>query len=315
MRNRIVHWGTDKNDEKVLIAMELKPAENKVLTWVFPDRLVTDDFQNKMFREWRNDQEVDFPEGVEAVERSLTIADSLLPEDLKTDKPEVISRVQTEWHFTVLSYKLNEAYTNEINEIKEKIAKLESYEASYWDQLKGFWEKVQDQIRDKNLSFEQGTSIKQQINNLFAQLKNLKNSKEEAIKKQSTELFASFSEMLKSIEEKANGGARYNVIFEELKSLQQKFKNAKFTNEDRNQYWEQINAAFSAVKERTFGTQDGSSPTDRLGKRLAGLVASIQKMENSLKYDQEELDFQSKKIASTDGQLEAQIRQAKMVMI
>src|SRR5690606_17187300 len=60
---------------------------------------------------------------------------------------------------------------------------------------------------------------------------------------------------------------------------------------------------------------DDKSPVDRIKRRYEGLLSAMGKMKRSIERDEEELDFQNQRIATTDGQLEAQIRQAKIVMI
>jgi peptidoglycan hydrolase CwlO-like protein len=71
------------------------------------------------------------------------------------------------------------------------------------------------------------------------------------------------------------------------------------------------------IKERRFGNNaiNDTSAVDRMERRYEGLIGAIEKMQQSIERDKDDLQFQKKKIAATDGQLEAQIRQAKINMI
>ncbi|MCB0545572.1 MAG: hypothetical protein KDC70_18745, partial [Saprospiraceae bacterium] len=135
MKNKVVIWGTNANEEKVLIALELKADANKVMLYTFPEALADDEFVNKMMNEWREGKEVEFPEGYTAFERELSVTESLLPDDLKVDRSDIIQRAQTEWHFAVLSAKLHAAYQQELAEFKEKIEALSTYDNKIWDSL------------------------------------------------------------------------------------------------------------------------------------------------------------------------------------
>lgn len=317
MKPRLVLWGNDAQNERVLIALELRPEDNKVNIYTFPENVVTEEFHQKMMDEWRDGTPLDFPEGYTESERELTVSDDLLPEELKVERTDVVQRAQTEWHFMVLSTKLNDAYHSELDELKDRVEKLESYDSNVWDELKGFWDKVQTQVRDRNLLREHSDNLRDSINGLFAQMKELRAKLDAQFDKVSEENHERFMETLGNIEKKISDGLRLAPIFDELKDIQRKFRDSKLSREHRSEVWERLDAAFKTVKEKRFGPESGEdrSPVDRLQRRYDGLLAAIEKMERSIKRDRDDLDFQSRKIERTDGQLEAQIRQAKIKMI
>ncbi len=317
MKTKLVLWGTKDENDKVLIALRLRPLENKVDIWHFPEQIVTEDFGKQMMNEWRNDQDVPFPEGYTQLERELTVSEGLLPDNLRVERGDLIQRAQTEWHFVVLSAKLNQAYQSELNELKEKIDQLKAYDSEIWDSLKGFWSKVQTQVRDRNLFREHANSLRDNTNALFARLKELRANLDEEFQRKSKEHLDFFAEKLDDIENRIKEGMNLTVIFDELKKLQRRFRDSKFTREHRSKIWEQLDGTFKKVKEKRFGSNayNESSPGERLKRRYDGLINAIQKMEKSIQRDRDELEFQDRRIANSDGQLEMQIRQAKIKMI
>ncbi len=316
MKPRLVLWGTDAQDARVLIALELRPKDNKVNVYTFPEHVVTEEFNQKMMDEWRDGALLDFPEGYLITERELTVSDSLLPDDLKVERADVVHRAQSEWHFMVLSSKLNESYNAELMDLKERIEKLESYENSLWDELKGFWDKVQAQVRDRNLFREHANNLRDATNALFAKMKEMRNKLDEEFDKISKKNLDAFLEKISNIEKKITEGFRLQPLFDELKELQRTFRDSKLSREHRAIVWEKLDNTFKAVKEKRFpGSSDDKSPVDRIQRRYEGLLSAIEKMERSIKRDRDDLDFQNRKIETTDGQLEAQIRQAKIKMI
>lgn len=320
MKNRIVLWGTNDQDERVLIAMELKPHDNKVEILTFPETIATEEFSRQMMDEWRDGKPFELPEGYHKVDRELTVAESILPENLKVERTDVINRAQTEWHFTVLSVKLHETYKSELQELKEQVDKLNQFESQTWDNLKTFWDKVQNQVRDRNLFREQADSLRDAANELFTKLKELRVRVDSDFKVKSKENFDRLHQMIDDVESRAAKGLRIQPLFDELRKMQQEFKELEFTREDRNKLWNKIDEAFKNIKSKRGGNNNNNNnsddnPTERLRRRYEGLIGAIEKMRDSIRRDRVELDFQSKKIASTDGQLEAQIRQAKIKMV
>ncbi len=317
MKTKLVLWGNNANDEKILIAMQLKPDNNMVDIWTFPEKVANDEFAKKMLNEWRNDAVVEFPAENTHIERELTIAESLLPDDIKTDRTDIIQRAQTEWHFIVLSSKLNEVYQTELGEIKERVDKLTTFDGEVWNELKGFWDKVLEQVRDRNLFREHINNLRDGTNSLFERLKALRSTLDEEFKAKSKDQYDTFQNNLAGIEKRIADGINLSNIFEELKDLQRKFKNTKMTRDHKSKIWEKLDSTFKVVKEKRFGPSANreSSPVDRINRRYDGLLNAIEKMKKSIGRDQDDLVFENRKIASTDGQLEAQIRQAKIKMI
>lgn len=317
MKTKLVLWGTNEKEEKVLIALELRPSDTKVNVYTFPESLATEEFGKKMFDEWRNGQAVLFPEGYQTMERELSLTEPLLPDTLKVERGDVIQRAQTEWQFVVLSEKLNQVYKAELAELKEKIEQLTDYDSKTWEALKAFWSKVQGQVRDRNLFRDHANSLRENTNELFSKMKEMRAALNKEFEGMSQTHFETFKTKLGDLEEKVTKGMNLSNIFNELKNVQKEFRDTKFTKEHRAKVWNKLDGLFKVVKEKKYGPEaaSGNSPSDRLNKRYDGLMSAIGRMEHSITRDRNDLKYEDRKIANSDGQLEAQIRQAKIKMI
>ena len=316
MRRKLVLWGANEKDEKLLVALELLEKENVVHIYTFPENIATEDFYKTMSEKWKDDVDVEFPEGFTKIERKLSVSDSLLPDDIKVDRTDLINRAQAEWHFVVLSSKLYNLYKSELEELKDKVEKLSQYDNTLWEELRGFWNKVQNQMNEKNMFREHGASLREKTNHLFDKLKDLKKVLDKEFENTSKQYLESFNQQLKEVEEKIDKGLGLNPLFDDLKKLQEKIKEFRFTKEDRNALWQMIDDTFKKLKERrgASGNQSDNN-AGRLEARYNGLLAAIIKMQRSVDLDQKDLDFQQKRVADSDGQLESQLRQAKIRMI
>ncbi len=319
MKTKLVLWGTNAQEDRVLIAMQLRAADNKVDIWTFPEAIASPEFAQQMLNDWRNDAtEITFPDGAAHIERELTVAESLLPDDLRVERADIINRAQSEWHFIVLSTKLHENYKSELAELKDKVSQMSEYSGEVWDSLKGFWNKVQEQVRDRNLFREHADVLRDATNGLFDDLKQLRSSLSNEFEDNSKSLYARFNTMLDEIEKKVEIGIqRFPDIFDDLKKTQSDFRGQKLTRDHSNEIWNRIDTMFKVVKEKKFGNNaiNDTSATERLARRYEGLIGAVDKMQDSIDRDKEELDFQTTRVNNSQGQLEAQIRQAKINMI
>lgn len=316
MKTKIVLWGANEKDEKLLLAIELLEKENQVGIYTFKEEIATEEFYNKMMNIWRDGGEVPFPDGHEYISRELKMADSILPDNLKTERTDIINRAKTEWHFVVLSNKLSESLKDEVQELRERIENLTEFDNGVWEEMKGFWSKVQTQVREKNLFREHANELRNNTNELFDKMKTLKKALDSEFQTISETHLKTFMEKLDDIEDRITKGLGLQPIFNELKNLQSQFRDTDFTRRDRNKVWKKLDGAFKKIKAKKYGSKEGdSSALSRLQRRYEGLLAAIGKMETSINRDKKEIDFQNKRINNTDGQLEAQLRQAKLAMI
>jgi DNA repair exonuclease SbcCD ATPase subunit len=317
MKTRLVLWGTDAKDERVLVAIALNAKESKVDIWTFPEQVATETLYNRLINEWRMGREIPFPNMFVQIERPLTLSESVLPEDIKVERPDLVNRAQTEWQFVVLSSKLYNLYDDELTHLKEKVDNLSNFDKALWEELKGFWEKVQSQIHDKNLFRDHARRLKDHTNELFTKLKEKRKQLDDDFKIISKENATLLHDRLSSIEERIEKGLGLQPLFEELKNLQKEYRDIRLTRDDRSKVWNRLDKAFKKIKERRYGPgyKSDYSAMERLRRRYDGLMSAIDKMQKSIGRDRRDMEFQDRRIEESEGQLEAQIRQAKMKMI
>lgn len=317
MKTKLVLWGLNEKEERILLALDLQAEDSAVKVYTFKEPEATEDFSKQLMDDWRNNKDVPFPEPYDTLERTLSVSEPLLPDTYKLEREDVVQRAHTEWQFIALSAKLNRAYASELTALQDKVGQLDAFDNSTWEELKAFWNKVQTQVRDRNLFRDHADELRDGTNELFARMKALRSKLDAEFKGKSAENLQQFMDTLNDIDERIKKGLRLQPLFEELKQLQRSFRNAKFTRDDRSKVWKRLDGAFKEVKEKRFGPKANTdqSPYERLRRRYDGLMSAIGKMDKSIKRDEDELSFQKRKIERTDGQLEAQIREAKIKMV
>jgi hypothetical protein len=323
MRSRIVVWGTNSKDEKVLLAIALNADDNKIDIWSIPEREITEEFYNLMMSEWREGKDLEIPSTAEHRVNELTMADGILPDDIRVERSDIIQRAQMEWHFVVLSSKLYRNFKTELEDFSDRVKRMELFDQGVWDELKGLWEGVQKHIYDKNLFRDHSDSLKSKANSIFEELKLLRKALNAELNQKSKIVSDNIQSRLVSIEEKIASGAVLKPLFDDLKKIQEEFKTISINREDREILWKKLNEAFKAIREKREGGSSNSNNSgsfdsennDRISRRFDGLVNAIQKMEQSIARDVKDIEFENKRIESSQGQLEAQIRVAKIRMI
>ena len=319
MRTKIVLWGNDEKQEKILIAVELLVEDVKVKVYTFPLEVATEDFTNAMMKDWRNDKEVAFPEGHQEYSNDLSLSEPLLPAGITAEREDVVQRAQTEWQFIVLSQRLKHSFDQELDDFKERVKSISEFDHPLWEDLKSFWNKVQDQVKERNLFKEHVQDLRDTTNKLFDELKKKRRAMDDAFEKKSKEYASRFEEELNEIKQKVEDGLSLQPIFDELKKIQSRFKDSPLSQGDRSKVWTKLDTLFKTVKEKRYGgggtTAKGKNAFERLQRRYEGLLQAIQKMDRSIERDKKDLNFENQRIAETQGQLEAQIRQAKIQMI
>lgn len=318
MKTKLVLWGTkgtEETTEKVLLALELHPDDNKVSTWAFEGELATEEFSEQLLNQWRKNEAVAFPEGVTAKEDALTSSVNLLPEGITLEKDEILQRTQTEWIFIVLSTKLFRNYETALDELKEKVDALTVYDKKLWSDLKEFWANVQTQARDQNLFKEHTSSLGDKTNEMFARLKELRSVEDAAFEVVAQENFDKIVVQLAKVEETLKeANPHLQNLFEALKGIQRDFHGIKLTRTLRSKLWDRIDAAFKAVKAKRF--PGGGSAEGRLSRRIDGLQSAMDKMQSSIDRDTRDYKFQTKKLESGHaGQLEIQLAEVKAKMV
>lgn len=318
MRTKLVLWGTNANDDRVLLALQLFPDKNEVTLYVFTADQATDAFTKEMMDEWRNDKEVTFPEGHLNITQPLTMTETLIPEEYKVERGDIVQRAQSEWAFVVLSYKMQKTFQSELDSFQERIHQMTEFSQPLWEEMKGFWDKVQGQVRERNLFREHVAGLREQSNDLFNQMKKLRQAADNHFRRASAEVAKSFSEKLEAVQAMIEEGKHLINTFEDLKKLQREYHDLQLTRDDRNKLWARMDAAFKLVKEKRFGNKPGGGAADaftRVERRLQGLISAVEKMNKSIHRDEKDLHFEEKRADNSESQLEIQIRQAKINMI
>ena len=302
MKNTIVFWATNENEQEILAVLRLREHDNKVDFWTFDKAVLAEAFIEKMFKDWDVLTDADFALANTHEERKMSDG-NLLPDEIRTKETDLVSRAEKEWFVKVLSLKLMQQLTLEIDQLVLQVGEMEKNDPEAWDITKSYWDKVNRHYQERDLT-------RDQINTCFSKLKELRKSESESFESHANAVVESMLAKIEEIVAQVANSHRLNDLFNNLRQLQTESQGLKITNKLAAKVRNAFNIAFEAIR-----SERKTSDNSRSQARLKGLEEVIKRMEKSIEQDQESLQYQQARKTETNRSLESQLLEAKIAMI
>jgi hypothetical protein len=290
MQQRIVMWGEIGTDNKALVTIQLLENDAKIIINAFPKDTVTKELQDKIFVEWKNGGEIEFPETT----FQWTIdanQDNILPENVKVERPELITQIQHKWSRKIMSAKVMQLLTDETEHILQSIDSIQNYDQKLWDKAKQQWDKIADYQKKGEITWEQTTLLKEKINLVFDALKAVKRITSEHDVEQSRILSKNFEATIEQLQNKLIYPDEWKHIFEELKKIQEELKEAPIRWNSKKNLYDKINSIYDDLKKyrATENINKSKSRIKQLNQILSGIYESINREKDNYEMQVEKM--------------------------
>lgn len=301
MNTRLVLWGEIGTDRKALIAIHLDEETAKIHIHAFPKEDVTKEIQDALFVEWKNGGEYTFPDTAIHWEIDAN-NDTILPEDVKVDRLDVVLQSQHKWGKKLMSSRINQLLSDEVKLLEEKASVVAEYDQSLWDKAKAQWEKIASYQKKNEISWEQTTVLKDKINTVFEALKAVKRINHENEDHANAALVKSYYKRIEELQSKLIYNDQWKFIFDELKKIQAELKDVAIRWNHKRNIYNQVNAIFDDLRKYRM-TEIVSKTQNRISqltKILDGLKDSIARDNDSYQMQIEKMRHYTRGKLSVD---------------
>lgn len=310
MQTRFTARGVDGEGKDVILAFELKEEVYQVDLYITPKAAITIEQAKALEEKWVEGEQFDFPETSVFVNPNLN-DDSILPVDIKSEEAGKIRAKQNEWAYRLLTNKLWESYIQELADLKKKAAELTTYSRNLFDDVKGFWERVLEHKKERDISQSNLEEIKAEVNKIFELLKELRKNESAQFETASSQAKEEVIAQIEHFKSKLVEGAMFKELFEELKQLQQSVKGKRLSKSDDNVIRKAFDAAFQHLSEAR-----NSFANNKNASRIENLTKIVASMEKSLQRDKSDLEYYTKKMNNPKANaLELQLVKVKLNML
>jgi chromosome segregation ATPase len=297
MQQHLVLWGDIGTDRKALLAIYLDEENHKVHVYAFPREIANKELQDSLFL-WKNGGAYEFP--ADAIHWELDAnGESVLPEDVRVDKPEFITRAQEQWTKKLMSTRFYKVFHEEIDLLKQKVEVNKEYQQELWDATKVLWDKISTYRKNNDLTWEQTDSLKNNINTIFDTLKAIKRIDVEKTSEHTQKLFKSLTKKIDEQQARLIYNDEWGGIFDKLKNIQSEIKDASLRWEEKRKLFDKINDVFDTLRKYRK-----SEFVNRTKERITQLTKTIEGLQQSIDRDKENQNLQIEKLALyTKGKL------------
>lgn len=294
MQQHLVLWGSIGTDRKALLAIYLEEEKNQVVIHAFPKDQADDNLQNQLFA-WKNGASFDFSNN-DLVWYVDANGESILPREVRVDKPEIIQRVQDTWGKLLMSSKLFKVCKEEIVLHKLFVTSSQAYSQELWNKTTDLWKKYSNMFRDQELTWDQKELLKAEVDDTFEVLKAEKRKSVDEDKAQSKILIKEFEKQIENQKSLLIYPEEWPKIHDELRKIHGELKASSLKMQDKKVFFDKIDEIYQSLKsyKKTQNATHTRERLDKLGKILNGIETTLEKDKASLAQQQEKIAFYTK---------------------
>lgn len=300
MQQRLVLWGEIGTDRKALIAIRLEEETARIHVHALPKETVSKTIQDAIVG-WKNGGDFEFPETAYSWVMDAN-QDKILPDDVRVEKPEMITQAQALWSKKLMSTRINQLLTEETALLTEKAEVATDFDQGIWDKAKQQWDKIAGYQKKGEISWEQTTVLKEKINNIFDSLKAVRRLHSEQDEQQAHVIFKQLENKIQDLQNKLIYPDEWKHIFGELKKTQEEIKNATMKWGQKRNLYDLVNGIFHDLRKyrSTEVINKTKSRITQLNKILDGLRDSIARDAENLKAQVEKMQHYTRGKLSED---------------
>lgn len=289
MQQHLLLWGDIGTDRKALLAIYLNEEEKEVVVHAFPKEQVDKKLNDELFA-WKNGAPFQFPES-DLVWHVDAHSESILPREIRVDKPEFIQRAQLAWGKLLMSTRLFKVCKEEIVLHKTLVSSTPEYSQKLWDKTKDLWQKYSDMLKEKDLTWEQTELLKAEVNETFDMLKAAKTHKIQEEKAQNKAIIKNFEKVIEEQKAQLIYPEEWPNIHEQLRKIQADLKVSTLRIHEKKPLFEKIDEIYQSLKsyKKTQDVTHVKERLDKLSKILKGIETTLEKDKESLAFQQEKL--------------------------
>lgn len=283
-------WGEIGTDKKALIAIQLDEKSTHIFIHAFPKEEVSKELQDELFITWKNGGDFTFPET--AYQWTVDAnSDTILPENIRVERPEIITQAQLKWSKKIMSEKVNQLLNEETNLILQNIDSITEYDQTLWDKAKQQWNKISDYQKKGEITWEQTTFLKEKINQVFDALKAVKRINNEHDDEKNAQIAKAFELQIDQLQNNLIYPDQWRKISDSFKTIQAELKESTVKWGIKRKLFDKINDIYNALRKyrSTELITKSKSRITQLNQILSGLNESIERDKENHKVQMEKM--------------------------
>ena len=318
MRDRFITWGT-LDEQRRLMTFELDVDDAEIIRRVLPAADSSEELRQTVINAWMQRTTMPYPEGTVTERVAFASFGSIVPDGAEVEDKVRVASAEREWPFDLISAQLKRQFRGELEEFRERVDALEAFDENVYERLKAISDKISGELKEGTLRRHDFGKLQVLTDEMFGTMKRLRQGARKKRDAESKTVKRAFLEELAAAQTKLEEKQPLRKLFNELRGIQTRVKEASMAHSDRNALRKRLDELFKAVKSEMDASGETASGLSQrrahLENRLKGLQGAISRMRYSVDRDNKDMFYEGRRRERANNQMAEQLAALKLTTI